>query len=125
MFNKQNVREFRSDFQQAVAQLEKDYGVNISLGNISFNGQELRSKMTAQKGEQIIRAKKYDFQVGDIVGINHKKVNKNDEFKINKISHLNSLLQSDGKTITVEKINVGNGRIGVKMRVTPSLLVKK
>jgi hypothetical protein len=125
MFNKQNVREFRSDFQQAVAQLEKDYGVNISLGNISFNGQELRSKMTAQKGEQIIRAKKYDFQVGDIVGINHKKVNKNDEFKINKISHLNSLLQSDGKTITVEKINVGNGRIGAQMRVTPSLLVKK
>jgi hypothetical protein len=125
MFNKQNVREFRSDFQQAVAQLEKDYGVNISLGNISFNGQELRSKMTAQKGEQIIRAKKDDFQVGDIVGINHKKVNKNDEFKINKISHLNSLLQSDGKTITVEKINVGNGRIGAQMRVTPSLLVKK
>ena len=118
MFNKQNVREFRSDFQQAVAQLEKDYGVNISLGNISFNGQELRSKMTAQKGEQIIRAKKDDFQVGDIVGINHKKVNKNDEFKINKIN---------GKTITVEKINVSNGRIGAggQMRVSPGLLVKK
>ena len=116
MFNKQNVREFRSDFQQAVAQLEKDYGVNISLGNISFNGQELRSKMTAQKGEQIIRAKKDDFQVGAIVGINHKKVNSNDEFKIIKINN---------KNIKVQKINVGDGRVGALMNVSPGLLVKK
>ena len=116
MFNKQNVREFRSDFQQAVAQLEKDYGVNISLGNISFNGQELRSKMTAQKGEQIIRAKKDDFKVGDIVGINHKKVNSNDEFEIIKINN---------KNIKVKAINVGDGRIGGLINVTPGLLVKK
>ena len=116
MFNKQNVREFRSDFQQAVAQLEKDYGVNISLGNISFNGQELRSKMTAQKGEQIIRAKKDDFQVGAIVGINHKKVNSNDEFKIIKIN---------SKNIKVVKINVPSGNIAGEIRVSPSLLVKK
>ena len=116
MFNKQNVREFRSDFQQAVAQLEKDYGVNISLGNISFNGQELRSKMTAQKGEKIIRAKKDDFQVGAIVGINHKKVNSNDEFKIIKINN---------KNIKVQKINVGDGRVGALMNVSPGLLVKK
>ena len=73
MFNKQNVREFRSDFQQAVAQLEKDYGVNISLGNISFNGQELRSKMTAQKGAKVASASKDDFQIGDVVGITIKK----------------------------------------------------
>ena len=114
MFNKQNVREFRSDFQQAVAQLEKDYGVNISLGNISFNGQELRSKMTAQKGEQIIRAKKDDFQVGDIVGINHKKVNKNDEFEVIKINAKNVKLRGNFK----------NGYYGL-MSVSPGLLVKK
>tara|TARA_B100000767_G_scaffold218526_1_gene206426 strand:+ start:137 stop:427 length:291 start_codon:yes stop_codon:yes gene_type:complete len=59
---------------------------------------------------------KQSFRVGDIVGIDHKKINKNDQFKINKIN---------GKTITVEKINVGNGRIGAQMRVSPSLLVKK
>ena len=59
---------------------------------------------------------KQSFRVGDIVGIDHKKINKNDQFKINKIN---------GKTITVEKINVGNGRIGAQMRVSPSLLFKK
>tara|TARA_R110001632_G_scaffold135033_1_gene250527 strand:- start:21 stop:371 length:351 start_codon:yes stop_codon:yes gene_type:complete len=116
MFNKQNVREFRSDFQQAVAQLEKDYGVNISLGNISFNGEELRSKMTAQKGAKVASASKDDFNIGDVVGINHKKIDKADEFKITKIN---------SKSITVEKIKVANGRVGAIMRVSPSLLVKK
>jgi hypothetical protein len=115
MFNKQNVREFRSDFQQAVAQLEKDYGVNISLGNISFNGQELRSKMTAQKGEKVASATKDDFQIGDVVGINHKKVDPNAQFRIYKIN---------SKNIGVEKI-AGEGRVGAQMRVSPSLLVKK
>ena len=113
---KQEVQKFRGDFQQAVAQLEKQYGVNVSLGTIRFDVNGLSAKMKAEKGEKIIRATKDDFQVGDIVGINHKKVNKNDEFKINKIN---------GKTITVEKINVGNGRIGAQMRVSPGLLVKK
>ena len=115
---KQEVQKFRGDFQQAVAQLEKQYGVNVSLGTIRFDVNGLSAKMKAEKGEQIIRATKDDFQVGDIVGINHKKVNKNDEFKINKIN---------GKTITVEKINVSNGRIGAggQMRVSPGLLVKK
>ena len=113
---KQEVQKFRGDFQQAVAQLEKQYGVNVSLGTIRFDVNGLSAKMKAEKGEKIVRATKADFQVGDIVGINHKKVNENDEFKINKIN---------GKTITVEKINVGNGRIGAQMRVSPGLLVKK
>ena len=52
MFNRQNVKEFRSDFQLAVAKLEEQYGCNISLGTISFDGSELRSKMTARKGEK-------------------------------------------------------------------------
>ena len=113
---KQEVQKFRGDFQLAVAQLEKQYGVNVSLGTIRFDVNGLSAKMKAEKGEQIIRATKDDFQVGDIVGINHKKVNKNDEFKINKIN---------GKTITVEMIKGVSGRVGAQMRVSPSLLVKK
>ena len=116
MFNRQNVKGFRSDFQLAVAKLEEQYGCNISLGTISFDGNELRSKMTARKGEKIVKATKDDFQVGDIVGINHKKVNPNDTFTIYKIN---------SKNIGVEKLNVGNGRIGAQMRVSPSLLFKK
>jgi len=113
---KQEVQSFRGDFQKAVAQLEEQYGVNISLGTIRYDVNGLSSKMKAEKGDKVVRATKDDFNVGDIVGIAHKKINKNDEFKILKIN---------GKTITVEKMNVGNGRIGAQMRVSPSLLVKK
>ena len=113
---KQEVQKFRGDFQQAVAQLEKQYGVNVSLGTIRFDQNGLSAKMKAEKGEQIIRATKDDFQVGALVGINHKTVNSNDEFKIIKINN---------KNIKVQKINVGDGRIGALMSVSPGLLVKK
>ena len=116
MLNKQKVTEFRGDFEKAVAQLEKDYGVAISLGAISFNSNELRAKMTAKVGSPVVRASKNDFKVGDIVGINHKTVNSNDEFKIIKINN---------KNIKVQKINVGDGRVGALMNVSPGLLVKK
>jgi hypothetical protein len=110
MLNKQKVKGFRSDFEKAVTQLEKDYGVTISLGTIRFDSQELRAKMTAKVGDAPVRASKDDFNIGDIVGINHKKVNPNDEFTIYKINN---------KNIGVKDSN------GAMMRVSPSLLVKK
>ena len=115
MFNKQKVKGFRSDFEKAVAQLEKDYGVTISLGTIRFDAQELRAKMTAKVGDAPVKASKDDFQVGDIVGITHKKVSPNDEFEIIKIN---------SKNIKVQAINVGDGRVGGMIRVSPSLLIK-
>ena len=115
MLNKQKVQGFRGDFAKAVAQLEKDYGVTISLGTIRFDAQELRAKMTARVGDAPVKASKDDFQIGDVVGINHKKVNPKDQFRIYKIN---------SKNIGVEKI-AGDGRIGAQMRVSPSLLVKK
>jgi len=110
MFDKQNVREFRSDFQEAVAKLEEQYGCNISLGTISFNGDELRSKMTALKGENVVKLTKDDFKVGDMVGINHKKANPNDTFTVYKIN---------SKNIKVKGAN------NATMTVSPSLLFKK
>ena len=107
---KQEVKLFRGDFQKAVAQLEEQYGVNISLGTIGYDVNGLSAKMKAEKGEKIIRATKDDFQVGDIVGINHKKVSPNDTFTIYKIN---------SKNIGVKGAN------GAMMRVSPSLLVKK
>ena len=109
MLNKQKVQEFRIEFQKAVEQLEKDFGVAISLGTISFNASELRAKMTARVGNAIPTATKNDFNVGDVVGINHKKINPNDEFKILKINN---------KSIKVQ------GDTGM-LKVSPSLLVKK
>ena len=64
-----------------------------------------------QQPDKIERLGKDDFKVGDIVGINHKKVNPKDQFRITKIMT---------KNIKVEKLN-GLGII----KVSPSLLVKK
>ena len=113
---KQEVKTFRGDFQKAVAQLEEQYGVNISLGTIRFDVNGLSAKMKAEKGEKIIRATRADFTIGDIVSINHKKVSPNEEFKIVKIN---------SKNIKVQAINVGDGRVGGLFTVTPSLLIKK
>ena len=107
---KQEVKNFRGDFQNAVAQLEKQYGVNISLGTISYNSEELRAKMTARKGEKVQVLSKNDFNVGDIVSINHKKIDIKSKFKIVKINN---------KNIKVK----GVGVIG-SYTVSPSLLVK-
>ncbi len=109
MFNKQNVKEFRSDFQLAVAKLEEQYGCNISLGTISFNGSELRGKMTARKGEKVVKSTKDDFQVGDIVKINHKSAG-GKQWRVEKIM---------SKNIRVSEID-GDGLV----RVSPSLLIK-
>ena len=114
MLNKQKVQSFRGDFEKAVAQLEKQYGVTISLGTIRFDSKELRTKMTAKVGDAPVKASKDEFNIGDIVGINHKKINPKDQFKIYKIN---------SKNIGVEKI-VDNGRVGAQMRVSPSLLIK-
>lgn len=45
-FNKENLKAFRADFASAVKKLEAQYGVNISLGNISFNDNSFTSKVT-------------------------------------------------------------------------------
>ena len=71
---KQEVKSFRGDFQKAVAQLEAQYGVRISLGTIRFDDNGLRTKMEAVKGDAIEVFDKDDFIVGETVKINHKKV---------------------------------------------------
>tara|TARA_R110000796_G_scaffold84972_1_gene184765 strand:+ start:381 stop:731 length:351 start_codon:yes stop_codon:yes gene_type:complete len=116
MLNKQKVQDFRTDFQLAVEQLEEKYGVHINLGVISFNANELRGKMTATIGEKIVRASKEDFNVGNVVRINHKTIPSNDEFEIIKIN---------AKNIKVVKLNPGNGRVGAIMTVSPGLLIRK
>ena len=82
---KQEVKSFRGDFQKAVAQLEAQYGVRISLGTIRFDVNGLRAKMEAVKGDAVEVFDKDDFSVGETVKINHKKVNPNDQFRIVKI----------------------------------------
>jgi hypothetical protein len=110
MLDKAKVSEFRGDFANAVAKLESQYGMSITLGTISFSANELRSKMTARVGSPVQRASKDDFNVGDTVGINHKKVDSKRRFTIDKIN---------GKNIKVSEIDGYS-----MMTVSPSLLVK-
>jgi len=110
MFNRQNVKEFRDDFQTVVAKLEKQYGIQISLGTIRFDQNELRAKMIAQVGKPSQKVQKDELKVGDIVNIIHRKMDPTKEFKVIKIMQKNIKVQSmDGFD---------------QIRVSPSLLKK-
>tara|TARA_A100001201_G_scaffold67384_1_gene62636 strand:+ start:2388 stop:2723 length:336 start_codon:yes stop_codon:yes gene_type:complete len=110
MLNTQTVKNFRDDFQTAIFGLEKQYGVQISLGTIRFDKDHLRTKMTARVGEPGQRIKKEEFKVGDIVNIIHKKMDPTREFRVIKIMQ---------KNIKVESMS------GIEqLRVSPSLLKK-
>jgi len=44
-FDRQNLKDLRNDFDQAVAGLAKKYGIAISLGNIRFDAAKATSKV--------------------------------------------------------------------------------
>ena len=48
MITKPMLNRFRTDFAKAVAELEKEYGVNVNLGNITYDDNEFRTKMTTK-----------------------------------------------------------------------------
>ena len=105
----QEVKNFRVDFENAVAELQKKYGVNIKLGTIRYNSTEVRFKVTATDGIPTQKLSKEDFNIGDIVTINHKSV--------------------VGKKFLIEKIMSKNIRVSeiggfMQSRVSPSLLQK-
>lgn len=106
---KTDVQNFRSDFQNAVAQLQKKYGVNISAGTIRYSADELRFKVTARKGKVVAKLNKNAFQVGDKVIINHKSC-KDKIYEVVKVMT---------KNIKVQEI----GGFGL-VTVSPGLLVK-
>jgi len=43
---KTKLREFRTDFEKSVSNLEKQYGISIKLGSISYTDNQFSSKMT-------------------------------------------------------------------------------
>ena len=102
-FNKQNVGKFRDDFQSAIEDLEKQYECNIKLGTISFGSNELRAKMIATKGEKMIVSTKDDFEIGDVVFINHRRVSNTESFEILKINNKNIKVRSrdDNRMVNV------------------------
>jgi len=43
-FNKQNLKSLRNDMNAALAKLEKQYGIQIHVGNASYSGNEVTFK---------------------------------------------------------------------------------
>ena len=111
-FDKITVGQFRNDFENAVAELEAKYKVNISLGTLTFDGGEVRGKMIARKGEKsLVGSTINEFKYGDIVTINHKTVDPKIQFRV---------VKKNKKTLKVQ--NLSNKFHNVK--VSPGLLVK-
>jgi len=63
----------------------------------------------SMKRSELARGTKSSFRVGDVVGIDHKKVSPSDTFKVTKINRKNIRVQGEHGSYTV----------------APSLLVKK
>ena len=69
---------------------------------------EIRRQVEIRRSE-LAYDTKLSFRVGDMVGIDHKKINPNNTFRVTKINRKNIKVQGDGGSYTV----------------APSLLVKK
>ena len=79
---------------------------------------EIRSikNAVAIKRSELAYDAKVSFRVGDIVGIDHKKIDPKQNFRVIKIN---------SKNIKVQASDVADGRIGGMYTVSPSLLVLK
>ena len=93
MLDKQKVENFRSDFQNAVQQLEEKYGVIVSLGKIRFDQKELRGTMTARVGDAGQKVSKDELRVGVKVNILHPKADPTKEYTVVKIMQKNVKVQ--------------------------------
>ena len=76
---------------------------------------KIRNQVRIRKSE-LDYSTKSSFSIGDIVGIDHKKIDPKQNFRIIKIN---------SKNIKVQASDVGDGRIGGMYTVSPSLLVRK
>ena len=113
--NRQTVQTIHSEIQDLLTPLQEKYGIVISLGSVRFNAHELRTKLTAKIGKATPRLSKSDFNVGDIVGINDKSIDANDQFEVIKINN---------KNIKVRGLD-GLAHRDRKYSVSPGLLIKK
>ncbi len=75
----------------------------------------IKNAVSIRKSELAWDAK-LSFRVGDIVGIDHKKIDPKQNFKVIKIN---------SKNIKVQASDVGNGRVGGQYTVSPSLVSER
>ena len=105
-FEKQQVIQFRKDFQEAIQNLEKKYGCNISLGTLRYDSNEVRGKMTAVKGKTLAeKISEIRFKVGETVKVNHKKVDPESRFTILKINKKSIRIQNKNNVFHTIKLS--------------------
>ena len=105
-FEKQQVIQFRKDFQEAIQGLEKKYGCNISLGTLRYDSNEVRGKMTAVKGKTLAeKISEIRFKVGETVKVNHKKVDPESRFTILKINKKSIRIQNKNNVFHTIKLS--------------------
>jgi len=56
MVTKEMIKNFRGDFAQAVADLEKKYDMKISLGSISYDENSFKTRMSVAKIDTATKA---------------------------------------------------------------------
>ena len=105
-FEKQQVIQFRKDFQEAIKGLEEKYGCHISLGTLRYDSNEVRGKMTAQKGKTLAEKKsEIRFRVGETVKVNHKKVDSESRFTIIKVNKKSIRIQNKNNVFHTIKLS--------------------
>ena len=108
-----NIKLFREDFKQAMKALEQKHGVSIALGNVSYDSNMFRGKMTVTNtnGSKVETPSKkvpstYTPRLGDTVKITHKKVDPSLTFTIIKVNNLTSKVKEvGGKTAGIIKVS--------------------
>lgn len=91
-----NFDRFRSDFRAATKELAEKYDIHIELGTITHEPHihEFRAKMTCQSGIAPIPTTSIDFDINQLVYIDHKKVSPTKEWVVVKINNKSIRLRS-------------------------------
>ena len=106
-FDRLTVQQFRRDFGDVVKELEVKYKVHISLGTLTYDGDEVRGKLTARKGDKPVKSTINEFKFGDVVSINHKTVSSDNRYKVIKVNKKSIKVQNLNNTFNIVKVSPG------------------
>lgn len=80
-FNKEEFKRFREEIKKAVANVEKEFGVEVEFGNITYAQNEFNIKTTVHNGS-VEDSKKQDFlKYAKIYGFDESDLGKKFIFK--------------------------------------------
>ena len=91
-FNRENLREMRNLIDAKFAEIEKETGVKLSIGNITFDGTSFTSKVSA-KIYSVVTSNMSDRELKKLEG----------KMNLKKFGRIHGLSESDyGKVIVVD-----------------------